>query len=487
MTPLIAGFGFVSTVVVVRVLAPDDFALYAIALALRGTLQWVSDMGMGAASSRVFAEMRGRGLRGQALGLYGRLLRVRAAIGGLLVALVVALPDETAHLLGLRSDEHFFLLAVVPIGVAEIAAGIGLYVLSGTFGQRWINRVVLAQGVIQTVLVLLAAAGGLGLPGILGGVVVGSLVKAFGLNLAAVRALRGLEDKGKPLTDLGVTYATVGGASALGKVSSWVHSRPAVTLLVAAAFGRHDVALFAVAYDLVHQALNFAAGPLYSLLLPLFAIRKESPAALARLLRRTTRALALIVVPVAAGLIATYPSLSRALYGPFYTASYPYAVIIAAGFALEIVLSGPATSLILVKQGLVRSYLSVKVLTLGAAALYLPLAVTSVLVVTAVMMSIRVLSAAVLHVIIDRSLHVRLDFEWVVRVVGAGALTTCLGIAAGAVSPGWVADLIVVPTVVTIGIFITIRMLRLFTGEDAELLTKVVPQTKRVIRWLKPE
>src|SRR5215207_4423297 len=77
LSPLIGLAGLLSSIVVVRALAPDLFALYALAIALRGTVQFLADMGTGAASTRLFAELQQRGARAQALQVYSRLAAVR--------------------------------------------------------------------------------------------------------------------------------------------------------------------------------------------------------------------------------------------------------------------------------------------------------------------------------------------------------------------------------------------------------------------------
>jgi O-antigen/teichoic acid export membrane protein len=66
MFPLIGAVGFAANIAVARSLSTALFALYAAAVAVRGTLQFLADLGTGQASSRAFADLERFGGRASA-------------------------------------------------------------------------------------------------------------------------------------------------------------------------------------------------------------------------------------------------------------------------------------------------------------------------------------------------------------------------------------------------------------------------------------
>lgn len=484
MGPLIAGAGLLAMAAVARTLSEGDFALYAVAIALRGTVQFLADMGTGAASSRMFAQFQARGLRGQALRLYGRLLLARGAFVTIFIGSLLTAPVAAGTLLGLHDDESYLLALVAALAVAEIVAALGSYVLVGTMRQPVVNRIMLGQGLFQPAAVIAAAIFGFGLPGILGGVLAGSLLKAGALNTVAVRMLRGLQDTGTEIDRLGSTYARVATASIIGKAAAWVHSRQFVTLVAVAAFPRSEVATFAIAYDLTHQVLNLAAAPLYSLLLPAFASRDQKSEARQPLFMQTTRALALITLPTAALFIAVFPALVAILFGSRYADTVEYANVIVPGFAIEIILSGPATSLMLASDRLTTSYGVLKLLAFCLGGSYLLLTGTSLLTVTAVMMSVRVASAVSLHAAIRRRTSMHIDARWVAQLLLLACVGFGLAAALAHVLPGHFVDLVIIAPVFLVFISIGIKSMGLLLPEDAAVAQRVVPQSERIIRGL---
>jgi O-antigen/teichoic acid export membrane protein len=483
MYPLIALAAVVSSIVIARTLPLSQFALYAVALAVRGTAQLLADLGTGAASQRHFAELESLGARAQARGMFGRLAAARAAAAVVLAIAVAVARDPIADALELAPGERDFLAFAVVIGALEIVAGLGYYALSGTFRQARINQVTLAQGVAQPLAVVLAVALDLGLDGVLAAVVLGSAVRATGLTGSAVMWLRTMPDTGAHRPGLARSYADVAAAAVVGKLSTWAHTRQAVTLIVAASTSRPQLAIFSLAYDFAHQVLIAATSPVSGLVLPLFAAERD-PERRRAIVSRTTRGLALLVLPVATILVVASPALMPLLFGDDYADAWHYMAIVVPLAAVDLVLTTPATGLMLAHDRLVRAYLRIRAVALAGVLAYPLLGGSDLLIVTAVMMGFRIAAALALHVVVRREAGAAGESAWLVRMTA-----TCLAAASGgaivvAVASTDVADLVGSSLVAGAAIALLVWAGRLLRRDDAEMLTRVVPPAGRMLRLL---
>jgi O-antigen/teichoic acid export membrane protein len=484
LTPVIGAAGLISSLVVVRALSQDVFALYALALSLRRGAQLLADVGTGAASSRLFAELQQLGAQEQARRAFIRLGLIRVFIITALIAVVVAAPEAISELLNLRGGEHYFLAFIVLIGAAEIVGGLGFYVLTGIFGHRFVNRVVLAQNVIQPTLVIAAALAGFGLVGILAGVLAGSLVRAVGLTTGAALAIKRFEARGLEASEVGFTYARVALGSVLGKLGTWLHSRDFVTPIAMATATRSEVAIFAIAYDWVHQVLNLLCAPLYSLLLPMFAASTAERERTRRIFHLVTRSLALVVFPVGAILLALFSSLSRVFFGAGYANAADFASIVVPALTVEIVLSGPVTGLMLAHPPLANHYARIKVVTIAFGIIYVLLAGVSLLAVTALMMGIRLGSSIALHVVLYRRTGLHVDVAWLSKALAVALVVFAVAGAAVLIVPGRLADLVVGPAVGLATYGLLVRASGLLLAEDAAVALRVLPLGHRAVRAL---
>jgi O-antigen/teichoic acid export membrane protein len=478
LTPLIALVGLIGNVFVLRALSPSDYALFATALAIRVAIQFLVDMGTGTATSRAFAEFDVAGKRPQARTFFARLMTARVGAVAVVAIAVALLPGLAADALGLHDNESSFLVFMVLVSSCEIISGLGTPVLMGTYGQPRLNKISLVQSGAQSVLVIGAAAAGLGLDGILAALVVSSVLKAVLVNGYAWVAISHIADAGHPHEPLGRTFARVATSSLIGKLAGFALSRPPMTLIAVGSVPRPQVAVFSVGYDFAHQVLLLASAPLYSLLMPSFSGR---PFEETRTLFRTcTRSLAIAMLPAAAVLLATWPALVDVIFGTKYHDTSTYAAIIVPLLALEITLNGPPTALMLTSDRLVGRYLTIKLVTLLAAAIPLWLSREDLLAATACMMGLRVASALALQVVARRA-GVDVQGPWLLRLALCSAAAWAAGTAAAAAVPNEVADLVVGPGVAILTVLALIRAARLFNDADAEVVARVVPPARR---WL---
>jgi lipopolysaccharide exporter len=478
LTPLIALVGLIGNVFVLRSLSPSDYALFATAVAIRVAIQFLVDMGTGTATSRAFAEFDVAGKRPQARTFFARLLSLRVVAVAVVAIAVALLPGLAADALGLHDNETSFLVFMVVISSCEIISGLGTPVLMGTYGQPRLNKISLVQSAVQSVLVIAAAAAGLGLDGILVALVIGSILKAALVNGFAWAAISGIHDAGHAHEPLGRQFARVATSSLIGKLSGFALSRPPMTLIAVGSVPRPQVAAFSVAYDFSHQVLLLVSSPLYSLLMPAFAGRplKEGMA----LYRTCTRSLAIVTLPAGATLLATWPALIAVVFGSQYDDSLVYAALIVPVLALELPLSGPPTALMLTSDRLVSRFMTLKMAALIAAVIPLWLAHTHLIAATAAMMGLRLASALSLQLVARRE-GVDVQAWWLIRVTLSAAAAWAAATGVAAAIPGEIADLIAAPLTAVVTVLVLIRVARLFNSADAEVVARVVPPAQR---WL---
>jgi O-antigen/teichoic acid export membrane protein len=476
--PIVTILGLASAVVVVRVLPPETFALYALAIALRMTVQLLTDLGTGTAAARLFGELEREGNGTQARRLYGRLTWIRLGVVGLFGASLLAFPDLFSDIFSLKSDEQSFLAFLGLLAAAEAMAALGFYVLTGTFRQDDANRAQLVYSFLQPSLVICAAAFGLGLPGILAAVLVAAYARSAVLTVRSVVAVWSIPRAAVPERPLARVYTRVATSTLIGKLATWAHSRQLVTVLAMSAAGRPAVAVFAIAYDFVHQVLTAISSLFMNLLLPGFVTRAGDRAAEGRLLSRSIRVLAIAILPTAAALVALYPSVSVVLFGEAYSPSIKYALIIVPALAAELVIAGPCTGYMTADDGLVLRYRNIKLVTLTVAVVYVFLVEVSLVGTVAVLMVTRVASAVALYVTIRRERGLTLDTYWLGRFGLLWSGVAAAGLAASAAVPGHGADVPLVAVVVGLAGIVGTRVSGLLTAEDLALLNRVVPEAR---------
>jgi O-antigen/teichoic acid export membrane protein len=478
--PLITVLGLVSAVVVVRVLSPDSFALYALAVALRMTLQLLTDLGTGAAAARLFGELELETNGTQARKLYARLACIRLGIAGLFGASLLAFPEFFSEILGIEPEEREFLAFLGLLAASEALATLGFYALTGTFRHNAANKAQLLYSLLQPALVIVAAALGLGLAGILAAVLIASYARSAVLTICSVIAVWSIPRLPQAEHALGRVYTRVATSTLAGKLATWVNSRQVVTILAMSAAGRPEVAVFAVAYDFVHQVLMAVSSLFYNLLLPGFVTRAGDRTAEGRLLSRSVRVLAIAILPLAAGLAALYPSISPILFGEAYDASVKYALVIVPALAVELVLSGPCTSYMTADDALVDRYRNIKLVTLVLGALGLVLVEATLLGTVVVMMCVRVASTVALYVTIRRHTGIKVDVDWLLRFSLLWCGIAVAGLATSAALAGQAAAVPLAGAVVILSGIVGTRASGLLTGDDLALVNRVVPEASPV-------
>lgn len=484
MTPLVMLAGFGATVAVARVLPPSTFALYAAVLAFRGLMGYLGDLGAGTASNRLFAQLAERRSGRQARRAFWWLTAIRLPFVLALVLVIALFPGGIADAVGLGHNERFLLWLVAVIGAAEALGSLGYYALSGTFNHRTINRVTLAAGLIQPAAIIAAAVGGAALDGIVAGVALGSVVKSAGFCSAAVLALRRIPDTGEEVSEIRRVYARVAGSSFVGKLAGVVHQRQALTFVGLSAFSRTEVAAFALAYDFALQVLATLSAPVYSLLVPGLTAVKDDRERTERVFSLITRLLAQVVGPIAVLVAVTFPTLVAVLFGEGHHRAIAFGLIFLPTFGLEVILSGPATALLLADENLAHAYRRVKAWTLAAAVLYIPVATWSLLATAGLMMAIRVGSAVAMHWTVRSSTGITAGGRWTVAWVGTLLAGGAAALVASAVTPATIPGLVIALLAGTMATAVAARITGMVEDEDLAVLDRAVPGASRIFGWL---
>lgn len=484
MAPVLLLAGLAAVVAVARSLEPADFAVFAAAIAFRGVMGFIGDLGAGTAVTRLFAQLLTESAAAQARRIYLRLALLRLPVVAALVMIPVLLDDQVAELTGLTGSERGLVALFALIAAFEVTATLGSSVLVGLFEHPTMNRLTLASTLLQPAVIIGAVSAGLGLQAVVAGVVVGSAVRSIGANGFAIRALRRADDSGRAIAGVALSYARVAASAVVGKLAAIVHQRHVLTFVGLGAFGRPEVAAFALAYDFALQALNAVASPIYSLLLPGLSALKDSRERTRRVFALVVRMLALTVGVPAVALATLFAVLVPSVFGGAYEAAVPYGVMFLLLFAVEVVLSGPATSLMLSDESLGPAFRTVKAVTVAGAVLYVPLLAWSLFAAAVGMMAIRVASALSLHVLIARATGVHAAGGWIATHL---VVLACTGAAA---SLPLVAGLGGLPALVAgLGLavaaaLVSIRATRALDPADVEVVLRAVPAAARPLRLL---
>jgi len=482
--PVIAIFAFAAGIVVARTLPIGEFAVYALALALRGTVQFLADLGAGTASARAFAQLEAANRRAYSLRLYGRLAALRLAVVALLAGATFAAADAALSYLGLATTDRAALAWLVIMGAAEVIGGLGTYALTGTLRQRWLNGVLIAYSVLQPGLVVTAAVAGLGLSGVLAALAVASIAKCVALQLGAVRALRRMGAHGESDEGLGRSLIQTAGAAGVGKIAAWVHSRPALSFLMLPGAGRADFAVFALGYDLAHQIMAVVAAPMANVI-PAVAAKTTHDRAR---LRRIAGTVVVLSLTTSAGVaLVAYMALAQLdafFYGSAYKDIGVYLLVLLPALVLDVGVATPATAILLADDRLLGRFTRVRAVELSAAVLYLVVGFQNLLAVTAVMATVRASTAIALLWVVQRQLGSVLPNGWTKRFGCAAGVAAAAGAAGGAVPGPDGVTAAVGAALAACAFILMVRRLGILGDAELDLTARVLPPARRVTEWL---
>jgi O-antigen/teichoic acid export membrane protein len=484
MAPFLLLTSTVGLVVVARTLTTAEFAFYATVIALRSLMGFFGDLGMGAAASRTFAQLQARGAGPQARRLFARLVLVRFPVLAIVAITFLAVPGAIASALHLSASERELLPLLAAIAALEVLGPLGSYALVGTFRHSELNKVVLGAGIVQVVGVIAASTLGAGLAGVVVAVLLASMVRSGAFVALGLRAIRSIASSGTPIDGLAGTYIRVAGASIVAKLAAVVHQRQALTVLGLSVFGRAELAAFALAYDVAQQALTAIAAPIVSLLTPSMSAVASDRAVTEQAYRFLTRLLAIAVLPLGITLAAVSPTLIPAVFGDGFHHAELYALILLPAFAVEIVLLAPPTALMLADNTLLAAFRRIKSWTIAAAILYVPAIALSLTTAVAVMVAVRLLSAAAMHVAVHRTTGLSAFGPWLAPVLAVAAAAAATAAPLAVWLPHTLTALAGELVCALVAATLVARLTGLVEERDLQLAGRAMPSVVRPLRLI---
>ena len=484
LLPIVAIAGVASVIVLARVLTVAEFALYAIAIAIRVTMQYLVDLGTGSAASRLFAELHAMGARRQAIQLYWRLLIGRGLLVALIAAVIVAFPGPAGDVLSVEDHATVFLAFAIGIAVVEIAGLLAFYVLSALYAQRASNTVSLMSGVLQPVLVSAAALAGWGIEGILGAVLISATFRSGGFITLAFLRLRAMPESGETHGQVRETLTRVTVASMVSKAAAWLHSRPFLTLLAASQRPRAELAAFALVHDICQQSLTAATAPASGIVLPAFSRAGSDPVRQRALFRMIGRLTALLVWPVTAALVVLAADAVPLALGERYADAVDFAYLIAPALALEITLAMPSNGFALTHDDLLRPFVVIRVVAIVAALAYVALSPGPLIVAAAWMMFVRVAGGLAVTIMIAVRTGVTADGRSLARLAAVTVVAAGAGGLMAELVTGHLAAITAAGTVMVLVYLGGLRALRALHPDDVAAVIRVLPRSTPIMSRL---
>lgn len=330
---------FVSTVIITRLLGPEEFGAVAFVVWLVTIITVVADLGIPATLARFLPELFGRGEADEAARLSGYLFRPFAIatlilLGGftlLAASIFVTQSGRPAAFLSVSPQGEALIWFLVGLSCATKAlAGLSVGYLQGLQQFGRVAKLTVAALVVQIV-TLVAGSLLFGIPGALAGYMAGSMPLMF----AAFSMVRRDVTISSALKKRVVRYSAFTWAAAVG--STFVWSRVELFFLERY-WGFEAVGVFTVGLTLASLATQ---GPqlLTRGLLAHFSERfgQNSIDSMRRTYSVGTRLMAFLSFPICLGMAAIAPTLVPLLFGPGFVDAVPSAVILTSVSALTAV------------------------------------------------------------------------------------------------------------------------------------------------------
>lgn len=316
--------GFVTLLVLTRLLAPEAFGTVAAITTFLALIQLGSDLGMQA--TVVYEQERGVSERVHVAFTLNLLLASAVTLGAVIVAPWVAgffrVPDATG-LFRLAS------LNLLLFGVGNIHDGLLLREMR--FDRRVRPQIVL--GAVQAVVAITLALAGLGALAMVLGSLAGTA--AWAATLWAITGFRPHLVWRPVVMRSMIGYG--GGAAGL-EVISVITSRTDV-LVVGRMLGDHALGLYTVAFRVPEIVLSNVAWTLSAVAFPaLSRLRAERPGEVSAAVARIVGLLALYALPVAVGLAMLSGAIVAALFPPAWSAAGPVLAAVALTAGIDVVL-----------------------------------------------------------------------------------------------------------------------------------------------------
>ena len=335
--PLKVLVGFLSGVVVVRLLRAEGFALYSLTVALLNFLGMFADLGIERTLPRFYPEIEMRFGRRGVLRLLGWVALVKGVVLLALVAALLLAPDYWVERFRLGPAGGWLLAMVALLLVLGAASDVSIQLLSTHFEQRITNALDLLAGVVRPVLIaaFVLAATALHLSGwdVVGAMLALLITTAVSVAVSLWQSWKLLQripeephhragevhrPSARPLRDRLVSFAAL---NYLLNWSVYLYDRDFVVLVMPFLLAPEDlkpqVAIISLAYKTGKEFLRALVVPLTGVQTPLFArlYAENRIEGLRTAYTTITKFLILAIFPAGVGLIVTARNFYQVVYG----------------------------------------------------------------------------------------------------------------------------------------------------------------------------
>ncbi len=487
--PSLLALTVLSSAVVARSLSIDDYAIYGLAMATVTSLLLCSDLGITSAVARFTPEIRKLGRESTR-----RFLRMAAwsriaAMGLVVLGLVAA--RGFAPLRDALPFHGASLVLVLAVAAFQSVSRVIQYYLTGLLDRKAIGFIQFVAGLVQPALVILAVTGGFGVPGILAGMALSSLIELGLLSTHAGRqAESGAPEREAPPgipAELRSDAVRFAGASFAEKLSSYVNSPSFVLFLLAGlGSGSEEVAMFTIAGDFTFRIVSLLTIPFAGITLPVFSFleadgRREDSAVALRL---HIIVLVLIFIP-AAGLLTTLSSsVVPLLYSVRYAEAVPVLAVLVPFLFLEYTVYSALLAALMTRKRYAAVLASKLPVLLGLPLIVYAIPPWGAVGAAAVLGLTRLASAGILLAAGLREFRFRFPLAFTAKVLGAtGAAALVSAAVPEPVTPDWVSFL---AAVLAGGVVFAIAY-KIFGGMEApdrDRLLDAAPRGARALRFI---
>lgn len=386
-----------STVAIARYLPISAFAVYSVALAVKNSVLLLGDLGLSGGATKFFPELIAKeGRRGGRV-LLTTTLVYRGIIAGVLIAFLIVLSAPLRQILKISEPMGFVLWFAGIIAAVESFGLAFQSFLTATFRVRALNMIGIGHTIAQALLLIGSVLAGFGVYGIMAALVLGSSLRLVAAGFLVGTAIPRLpEVPSSSEISWMPRFHRVSLSVYFEKLASYFHSPTFVILILAALGKQREVALFALASELVLRSLGMTLSPANNILLPAFAeafLRNDESRR--RVFTYSIRFLSLLAIPALAILLNILKDIIPLFYSSKFLDAVVVAQILACFYFLEYTVYSPANASLLAGEGL-RSYFFVKAASLFLVPIYALAAQAGILATAATMGAVRLLVATTL-------------------------------------------------------------------------------------------
>ena len=331
--PLKVIVGFLSGIVLVRLLRTEGWYYYNVTVALLTTLGLFSDFGIERTLPRFFPEIEMREGRRGVLRLLFWVALVKSAVLVVLVGLLVGAPGFVLWITGsdLGPDTGLLLLMIGALLVLGAASDVTIQLLYTHFRQKVTNGLDILAAVVNPGLAALFVILGWGVMGVVLALLITTVLSVAISVWLAARLLLAMPDEGHPdpssvkrpstrsLRERLLSYA---GLNYLINWSVYLYDLPFIVLALGLIVAAPDekkvqVAIISLAYKTTRQFLRMLVVPLTGVQTPLFSrlYAQGRIEGLKTAYATLTKFLILALVPAGVGFIVTSRNLLQLFYG----------------------------------------------------------------------------------------------------------------------------------------------------------------------------